>query len=120
MRLQSAHITKYKNINDSTQFILEDDITAFVGKNASGKTAALEALYRVNPLSSGHPTAFEELWDYPRRHRARDKGRIAQARPVTATFELEQDDLDAVAKAFGPEAFTAKTITVHRRYDDNT
>lgn len=117
MRLQSAHITKYKSINDSTRFTLEGDITAFVGKNESGKTAALEALYRVNPLSSGHPTAFEELRDYPRRYRARDKSRIAQARPVTATFELEQDDIDAVAKEFGPKAFTAKTISVYRQYD---
>jgi hypothetical protein len=91
-----------------------------VGKNESGKTAALEALYRVNPLSSGHPTSFEELRDYPRRHRARDKNRIAQARPVTATFELEQGDIDAVIKEFGPKAFTAKTITVYRQYDVDT
>ncbi|MFJ5229653.1 ATP-dependent nuclease [Kitasatospora sp. NPDC088391] len=117
MRLQSAHITKYKSINDSTQFTLESDMTAFVGKNESGKTAALEALYRLNPLPSGHPTEFEELRDYPRRHRARDKSRIAQARPATATFELEQDDIDAVVKEFGPKAFTAKAITMCRGYD---
>ncbi|MFG3002038.1 ATP-dependent endonuclease [Streptomyces sp. NPDC048340] len=120
MRLQIAHITKFKSINDSTEFTLEGDITAFVGKNESGKTAALEALYRVNPLSSGHPTKFQELRDYPRRHRARDKNVIERARPVTATFELEQSDLDAVAEQFGPKAFTAKTLTVYRQYDTDT
>ncbi|WP_405819629.1 AAA family ATPase [Streptomyces sp. NBC_01390] len=120
MRLLSAHITKYKSINDSTKFTLAGDITALVGKNESGKTAALEALYRVHPLPSGHPTQFEELRDYPRRHRARDRARIAQARPVTATFELEQADIDAVADEFGSKALAAKTITAYRQYDTTT
>ncbi|MCX5443913.1 ATP-dependent endonuclease [Streptomyces sp. NBC_00063] len=120
MRLQSAHVTKYKSINDSTEFTLDGDITALVGKNEAGKTAALEALYRLNPLASGHPTKFEELRDYPRRHRARDKARIDQARPVRATFELEQADVDAVAEEFGTKAFTADTVTIHRQYDSTT
>lgn len=117
MRQLSAHITKYKSINDSTEFDLAGDITALVGKNESGKTAALEALYRLNPLPSGHPTEFEELRDYPRRHRARDKARISEACPVRATFQLEQADLDAVTKRFGPGAFTGDTVVINRRYD---
>ncbi|MBE8517103.1 hypothetical protein ILP97_06210 [Amycolatopsis sp. H6(2020)] len=53
-----------------------------VGKNESGKTAVLEALYRVQPLPSGHPTGFDELRDYPRRYRSRDKDTIASVSPV--------------------------------------
>ncbi|AGM07055.1 ATP-dependent nuclease [Amycolatopsis keratiniphila] len=116
MRLLSAHITKFKSITDSGEFTLSGDVTALVGKNESGKTAVLEALYRVDPLASGHPTNFDELRDYPRRYRARDKAAIGTAQPVKATFELEQSDVDAVSEKFGPDALCASTLTVGRRY----
>lgn len=37
MRLQSAHITKYKSINDSTRFSLEGDITALWARTSPGR-----------------------------------------------------------------------------------
>ncbi|MCK2214065.1 ATP-binding protein [Actinomadura sp. ATCC 31491] len=120
MRLLSAHITKFKSVNDSTEFTVTDDVTALVGKNESGKTAALEALYRVNPLPSGHPTDFDELRDYPRRYRARDKATISTVQPVQVTFQLEQADIDAVTKEFGPDALKSNTLVVNRHYNDNT
>lgn len=120
MRLLSAHVTKFKSITNSTEFDLAGDITALVGKNESGKTATLEALYRVNPLSSGHPTTFNELYDYPRRHRSRDKESIPDTRPIAVTFELEQADVDVVSAKFGPKALKSRTITVNRQYGSST
>ncbi|WP_410617138.1 ATP-dependent nuclease [Amycolatopsis sp. lyj-109] len=117
MRLLSAHITKFKSVTDSGEFTLNGDVTALVGKNESGKTAVLEALYRVDPLSSGHPTNFNELRDYPRRYRSRDKAAITSAKPVTVTFQLEQADIDAVTQDFGADALRADVVTVGRKYD---
>ncbi|MBF6216274.1 AAA family ATPase [Nocardia puris] len=120
MRLVAARITKFKSVTNSTEFDLAGDVTALVGKNESGKTASLEALYRLNPLSSGHPTDFDELYDYPRRYRSRDKATIPSVEPIKATFELEQPDIEEIANLFGPKALTRKTVTVCKKYSSKT
>lgn len=120
MRLVSAHISKFKSITDSGEFTLAGEVTALVGKNESGKTAALESLYRVNPLPSGHPTGFEELRDYPRRYRSRDRDTISKTEPVRVTFELEKSDIDAVTEEFGPDALKSNQVVINRKYNDNT
>lgn len=118
MRLISAHVTRCKSVTDSGQFDLDDKVTALVGKNESGKTAILEGMYRFKPLPSGHPTTFQELRDYPRRYRARDKAKIPAIEPVTLTFLIEDDDRAAVAERFGSEAVITEHAVVSRRYGD--
>ena len=44
MKLVSARVRKFRNILDSGEIRFEDDVTVLVGKNESGKTAALNAL----------------------------------------------------------------------------
>lgn len=116
MRLTAAHVQHFKSITDSSVFTLDEHVTALVGKNESGKTAVLEAMYRLNPLSSGHHRTFEELRDYPRRYRARDRDKIAETEPVSLTFALEDADRAAVAEAYGPHAVALDYIVVSRRY----
>ena len=99
MRIMSARVTSYKSVSDSGEFTLEPDVTCLVGKNESGKTAVLEAMYRLNPLPTGHPETFEELRDYPRRYRSRDQHAIPETRVVTLTVELDDDDVTAIAKS---------------------
>ena len=49
MKLTKVHITNFQSVQDSTEFEI-GDVTCLVGKNESGKTALLKALYRLNPL----------------------------------------------------------------------
>ena len=49
MILESVRVENFKCIDDSTEFTVRS-LTALVGKNESGKTALLKALYRVNPI----------------------------------------------------------------------
>ena len=52
MILESARVENFKCIDDSTEFSIRS-LTALVGKNESGKTALLKALYRDQPDPAG-------------------------------------------------------------------
>ncbi|MFF2347635.1 ATP-dependent endonuclease [Pseudarthrobacter sp. NPDC058119] len=122
MRLVSVHIKRFKSVDDSGKFDLEPDVTALVGKNESGKTAALQALYRVNPVASGYSRKFDALRDYPRGDYNEDEadGNIAGLSPVTAIFKLDDGDKEAIAEQFGPKTLRTDVISVSRRYNDDT
>jgi predicted ATPase len=120
MILKSLWICNYKCISESGEVRLEPGATCLVGKNESGKTACLEALYRLNPLPSGHRTLFQELHDYPRRRRAADKKKIPYTKPIEALFELEDADIAAVENSFGANILKTRKIKVSKNYDNST
>jgi hypothetical protein len=114
MILKSAQVRKFRSIEDSGPVRFEPDITCLVGMNESGKTALLEAVYRANPL--GRSGGFQELRDYPRRLRGRERQAIAETVPVSVTFELQDDDIEAVWSRFGPGVLTSRELRVERTY----
>ena len=78
MLLTCVRVRAYKCIDDSGVVPIEPSVTCLVGKNESGKTAFLEALYRLHPAPSGRRTLFDSLYDYPRPRRALDAETIPQ------------------------------------------
>lgn len=52
MKLTHAEIRRYRSIGEPTSFDVESDVTCLVGKNESGKTAILQALYKSFPVGS--------------------------------------------------------------------
>lgn len=107
----------FRNVIDSGVIRFQDDVTALVGKNESGKTALLMALHRLNP-ANGSPD-FSEQQDYPRWRLTRDRksGVVGDARPVEAKFALESDDLEAVEGRFGAGVVPDGVLTVFKTYD---
>ncbi|SCF17645.1 Predicted ATP-dependent endonuclease of the OLD family, contains P-loop ATPase and TOPRIM domains [Micromonospora matsumotoense] len=120
MRVTKAQISKYKSVTDSGEFAVNDRLTALVGKNEAGKTAVLEAIYRFNPLASGHPTTFDPLRDYPRSSYNREKAQISAVEPIQLTFALDPDDIAAVEATFGKGSVIANHVRVARRYNSTT
>ena len=118
MILKSIRSRQYKNIRDSGEVRIEDDVTCLVGKNESGKTALLQSLYRLNPLATGHPETFVGLRDYPRRHYSRDRERVPATRPITATFELDDEDVETVESLFGAGVLGSRLVTVEKTYEN--
>jgi len=117
MILESARVETYKCIEDSTEFSIRS-LTALVGKNESGKTALLKALYRVNPILPVDGKFLDT--EYPRRRWAAYRLRkdAQPDRVVTATWRLEDPDLTAVADLLGPDALPGYTVAVSRGYDN--
>jgi hypothetical protein len=115
--LKSALVQKFRSIEDSGTVHFEPDVTCLVGRNESGKTAFLEALFQANPVAGG-TRGFNELRDYPRRLRGRDRAVIAETAPITASFELSDADLELVGERFGPDVLTSRELKVERTYAD--
>jgi len=118
VRLVSVQVEKFRNVIDSDVFTIEPDVTCLVGKNESGKTALLQAVYRLSPSHRGD--LFEPLSHYPRSLLIKDRrqGVIEDTAPVTAAFELEAADHNAFEERFGPGSVTASRVVAQRLYDN--
>lgn len=117
MRLVEAQVLNFKNILDSTTVHIEPSITCLVGKNESGKTAFLHALYRCRPAHGSAKFSLQQ--QYPawleKQHR-REKKDLEHSRPIRATFELEAKDLSVIESQFGAGTITSKQVTLERDY----
>ncbi|MCB8879767.1 AAA family ATPase [Acidisoma cellulosilytica] len=123
MMLKEYRVREFRSIWDTGPIKVDDQTTCFVGKNEAGKTTVLTALYRTNPIRPSE-AVFDETYDYPKREvedyrysvesREREKAVV-----VSCTYELEQDDFDAISNVFGPKAFIGPTFTRDCYYGKN-
>jgi predicted ATP-dependent endonuclease of OLD family len=123
MKLSKVQITEFKSIRDSGEFDI-GDITCLVGKNEAGKTALLQALYRLNPIVATE-NEFDVTDDYPRGvvedyREDVEKKRRTPASVIQARFALEQNDLNPINEVFGAKAITKPELTLTRGYDNET
>src|SRR5207244_13139143 len=121
MRLISATVRLFRNIVDSTDVEIQPDVTCLVGKNEAGKSAFLNALYRLNPARPN--VSFSVPDHYPawleKRHRQRGDV-LENVEPITAVFELEADDLAVLRSRFGIDVLTSNRITFSRNYQNES
>jgi len=116
MFLKSATIQSYKCILDSGVVRIEPDITCFVGKNESGKTAFLESLYRLNPIPSGHRSTFKEMFDFPRHFRGTKPLSHASFKPLVTVFELDSKEVSELESIFGAGILASPEVKFSRSY----
>ncbi|MEV7455359.1 ATP-dependent nuclease [Pseudarthrobacter oxydans] len=120
MRLESVRVQLFRNVVDSEEIDIDPQVTCFVGKNESGKTALLNALYRLNPVHTS--TTFEVSKDYPRWRLSKDRktGVIEDAAPVSAIFRIEDADRAAVIDVFGEGVLTTDMFGISRHYSGDS
>ena len=123
MKLTRIRIREFKSIQDSTEVKI-GDVTCLVGKNESGKTALLQALYRLNPFIEANGN-FDVTDDYPRRtvsdyKKDVEAERRESAQVVQATYALASDDINAVEEIFGSECLKDENpaVTLHKGYSN--
>jgi predicted ATP-dependent endonuclease of OLD family len=116
MQLRRARVTNFKSIEDSGEFTIGPN-TCLVGKNEAGKTAILEALYKLNPY--GSDSTYDLQRNYPRRflseYKDRHRGRDAQV--VETKWELTDDELADLHKLVGKNAATGREVTITKAYN---
>ena len=104
MKLKKIRVREFKSIMDSNDVDITD-ITCLVGKNEAGKTAFLQALYKLNPIVPEH-ARFDVVEEYPRAHigdymvDVDQKGRDP-AQVIEACFSLDEKELASIESEFG-------------------
>ncbi len=121
MKLSSVRISDFQCIRDSNGFEV-GDITCLVGKNEAGKTAVLQALYRLNPLI---PTdgKYDVTDDYPRSdvedyNQSIEKGAAEPATVVEAEFTLSPAEIESIESDLGKNILTREVLTLSKGYDN--
>lgn len=108
MKLVHASIQRYRSIGEPTEFDVEPDVTALVGKNESGKTAVLQSLYKSNPVDRAK---FDPDLDYPS-HRSFELRKDDQIKVTELSYGLDNDDVAAVEAILYPEVLENRRVTV--------
>lgn len=114
MKLREFTVREFRSIWDSGPIEVDDLVTCLVGKNESGKTALLTALYRTNPIIP-EDSGFDPTYDYPKREVedyrfAVENKERSEAVVVDCLYELEAKDKAAVARVFGTKVLNSDTF----------
>lgn len=121
MKLSNVEISEFQSIRSSNPFEV-GDITCLVGKNEAGKTAILQALYRLNPIIPGH-AKFDVTDDYPRAEvedyqQDIEAKRLTPAIVVKAMFTLSSEEVSSVESEFGAGILHEPVLTLKRGYSN--
>jgi predicted ATP-dependent endonuclease of OLD family len=129
MRLAKVRVTEFKSVQDSGEFAIggkqadtkSGDVTCLVGKNESGKTALLEALYRLNPIIESD-AKFDVTEDYPRNEvedylqDLESKKRTEHTSAIRAVFTLDDEEVAAINADFADGVLTSREVVLSRGY----
>lgn len=116
MKLIKLRIESFKCVENSEDFIV-DDVTCLVGKNEAGKSAILQALYKLNPIEQQDSIFIET--EFPRRHvtASRENGALATQNVVTSSWILTESDKIKMTELFGANPVKGE-ITIKKGYSN--
>lgn len=119
MKLKKFSVRNFRSIWNSNAVEIDDRITCLVGKNESGKTALLQALYRTNPIVVTD-SGFNPTYDYPKREVGNyqfniESGTSEHSQVAEVQYTLEEKDKEIVTDLFGPSSLKGQTLT-HKAY----
>lgn len=116
MKIITTRVENYKIVEDSTVFSL-GEVTCLVGKNESGKSALLEAIYKIKPVEE-EEEGFVDI-DFPRRNVSEYRDRSNEnehANVLTTTWELSEEDKQSILEAIGVQPLNSNFITLKKGY----
>jgi len=119
VKLRTVQVKMFRNILDSTEVAIEPKVTCLVGKNESGKTAFLQALWRLNPARLKPAFSIPDHYPAWLEKRHRNEGRVLEeVRAIQAVFEWEEPDRNAVEQVFGQGVVKDASLTLWKTYEN--
>lgn len=117
MKLTKLLVENYKSVLNSDEFKV-DQVTCLVGKNEAGKSALLEALYKLNPIVESDGNFTEE--EYPRRFivNSRERGDLNSTNVLTTYWQLETEDKTFLEELVGTEVLTSGPVIIKKGYSN--
>ncbi|WP_334144597.1 AAA family ATPase [Rhabdothermincola sp.] len=113
MKLIKARVQNYRSIEDSGWVDIEGDITALVGKNESGKTAFMQALFKLHPVE---PATYDEVVDFPSRLTRKRKDTTGPIPVATVQYELSDDEVGEIEENLGTGVLKSRLVQVEGGY----
>ncbi len=120
MKLKAVRARMFRNILDSTEVKIDDKVTCLVGKNESGKSAFLTALWRLNPARMNPVFSIHEHYPAWLEKRHRNEGiNQKEVEPIEVCLEWEPADVRLIEERFGPGVAAVGTkLRLWRSYDN--
>ena len=116
--LTSVTINKYKSYETSQQFEVDDKVTVLVGKNESGKTAALEATAKTNYFQEDNKFKFSVTHDYPRNEKKKYGKTGDVAKVCTCNYRISAGLMAEIAEEVGKESYKSDTFSITTNYEN--
>lgn len=117
MKAIRFRVQNFRNIDDSDWITLEK-VTAFVGRNESGKTSLLKALHKFNPAT---PESYDAQREFPRDRYTRDyvaNGSNGEDWPVCSVeFEIPEELRIEIGELLEEDGESPEKVTATRYYD---
>lgn len=110
MRLKSFRVFNYRSISDSGE-ILVSKITAMLGRNESGKSNLLRALFSLNPHDGR--TDYNPIKDFPRWRKLEECTKETEV--IRSLWSLSESEKSSLSEIL-PRARNVKEVTISRRY----
>jgi hypothetical protein len=108
MRLNEFRVQKYKTITDTGWVKVRPDVTCLLGKNESGKSAVMQAIWK---FKNARGTGYDFLYDYPKERYSKDRG----TDPIVTSlrFVLEASDREGLIAAGLPAPEVVEVSTTY-------
>jgi AAA ATPase domain len=121
VKLKAVRVRMFRNILDSTEVKIDSKVTSLVGKNESGKSAFLHALWRFKPARRNPKFSVPEHYPAWLEKRHRNEGKdLNQVAAVEADLEWEAADVQKFEERFGPGSVkVGASLHISRHYDNH-
>jgi len=120
IKLTKAEAHKYKCIETSQPFDIDENVTVLVGMNESGKTSLLEVLAKTNYFEKDKKFEFNMTHDYPRKEKKKKEKSGEPADAITCYFTIEETLLNKIDSDIGAEVFTQTDFSKTHFYNRKT